>query len=49
MLLLWQDIPNQSALLRCLSSWDVDNWARVLLTKLIAQGSAGDIAPSSPG
>jgi hypothetical protein len=41
---LLQDIPNQSALLRCLSSLDVDTWAQVLLPKLVAQGSAGAVA-----
>jgi hypothetical protein len=43
-LLLLQDNPNQAALLRCLSRLDVDTWAHVLLPKLVAQGSARDVA-----
>jgi uncharacterized protein with HEPN domain len=44
LLLLLQDNPNQSALLRCLSSLGMDTWAQVLLPKLTSQGSASDVA-----
>ncbi len=37
-------VKNQSALLHCLSSLDVDAWAQVLLPKLVDQGPAGDVA-----